>query len=78
MVQHKGVIVNSLSIYLPIKDEEVTESNRNRVLDRLVYLQEQLVKGKGTGAEKQEKDRLLPLVLKYYEKLEEYEKTETA
>jgi hypothetical protein len=62
--------MNSPSVYLPIKDEEVNDSNRNQVLDRLVYLQEQLDKGKGTGAEKQEKDRLLPLVLKYYDKLE--------
>lgn len=64
--------MDNISIYFPIKDvEEVDINNLDRVLARLVYLQEQLDKGKGTGAEKQEKDQLLPLVLKYYEEKKE-------
>ena len=59
--------MDNISVYFPIKDvEEVTINNLDRVLTRLVYLQEQLDKGKGTGAEKQEKDQLLPLVLNFY------------
>lgn len=57
-------------MYLPLKITQVTKDNYDNVVERVDYLQGRLDNGQGTGAEKQERDQLLDLLIKYCDEKE--------
>lgn len=57
-------------MYLPLKITQVTKENYLSVVERLDYLQRCLDSGQGTGAEKEERDQLLILVIAYCDEKE--------